>query len=197
MGAKKKFTKKSRRNIVFGIIALTVFVSLGFIFSGSKKKAPDPANLSQENAVKYMASNKFASLPEKQKELFIKKLRDKSNDAPPHKVFASLSQEERKALHKNMGKLMHRKMKERIKKFFAMTPEEQDAFLDQEIERMRERHEKERESGDGGRPQGPPPDGGDHASRMQGMLENTDSTSRAQMHEFHRRLHERAQSRSN
>lgn len=195
MDKKKTPGNKFRRNILLGIIMLFFIISLGVLFSPSEEdKAPDPEKMPQTDAVKYLASNEFASLPEKEQEIYMEKLREKSPESPPHKLFVALNKEERAAVRKNTRKLMHKKMRERIKKFFGMTPEEQDAFLDQEIEKMRERREQARAAGNNGRPGGPPPPGdGNHAARMQGMLENTDSTSRAQMHEFHRRMHERMQ----
>jgi hypothetical protein len=195
MYRKKMPEKKSKKKIVIGVIALLTILSIGLFWGRSEKKAPDPQKMQAVEAVKYMASAEFATLPESQKEIFVEKMRENHKEGPPpREMFSGLNENERKALHKNMGKVMHKKMRERVKKFFEMSPEEQDDFLDQEVEKMKKRHERDKAEGRNGPPPGGAP-GGD-PGRMQNMLENTDSTSRAQMHEFHNRLHERMKNSS-
>jgi septal ring factor EnvC (AmiA/AmiB activator) len=89
-------------------------------------------------------------------------------------------------------------MKEHMNKFFQMSQEEQNKFLDnmiaqhERMRKMREAREAQRAqngSNNNRRQDGPPR--GNHKAMLQGMLENTDSTSRAQMAEFHRRMEAR------
>ncbi|MDD5697842.1 MAG: hypothetical protein PHH77_04430 [Victivallaceae bacterium] len=184
-----KMDRKMKIILVSGI----AFAFLTWLVAGISalipRQAPDPAKLGPSERITYMASKEFARLPEKEKVSYLAKVRRSRSN------FRNLTPVERQAVFKNTRKIMHRRMKERMDKFFKMNKEEQNKFLDELIARI-ERHRAEREArnaqnGNSGRRGGGGGPGGNHAARMQAMLESTDSTSRAQMTEFHKLLQAR------
>lgn len=84
-----------------------------------------------------------------------------------------------------------------------MNEEEQNKVLDKMIaqhDRMRKMHEareaqRAKNGNKNNRPDGPPH--GNFKAMLQGILENTDSTTRAQMTEFHRRMEARRKATQN
>ena len=189
-----KLNRKNKILVTAGIAALLIFplYELCFMLFHTHAPVPDPGGMTQKDAVKYMASKEFASLPESEQESYMKSLR-KDKNGPPVPFNNDLSQEERAAVFKNTRKLMQKEMKERMKSFFAMDKAAQDKFLDNMVKEMEER----RKSGTAGGPGGGPPPGGPGAAggpskaMIQNMLENTDSTTRAQMMEFRTRMEQR------
>jgi len=161
------------------IIAFVVISLIAALFHRSPT-APDPAEMTKLSAIKYMATKEFAALPDSEKELYFEKIAPQPGKGPPPGM-EQLTDDERKALHRNMRKVMHAHMKKRLQKFFSSSKEEQDQMLDDMIAERKE-HEKNRAS------DGAPPPGEDPAKQMKDMLENTDSTTRAQMHEMHERM---------
>ncbi len=183
----KKISRKNKIILVVGIASLLVFplYELCFLLFHAHAPAPDPGKMNQKEAVKYLASKQFAALPESEQESYMKSLR-KDKDGPPVPLSNDLSQEERAAVFKNTRKLMQKEMKERMKTFFAMSKEEQNKFLDKMVKEM----EVRRQNGMAPPPGGP---GGPGKAMIQNMLENTDSTTRAQMMEFRKRMEQRMQ----
>ena len=183
--------KKNKIIIISGISVVSVSLLAVIISAFNTPEAPDPKELGPTVKVKYMASKEFARLPETEKEKYISKA-----GRPKREVFKNLSSEERKAVFKNTGKVMRKQMKERMNKFFKMNKEEQNKLLDNMIARWDKRRKQmearraQSGSSSNNNRQGRPPRGNRQAM-MQGFLENTDSTSRAQMHEFFKRLQER------
>ncbi len=186
-----KLNKKNKIIVIAGITALLLFPLYGlcFLLLHTHAPVPDPGRMTQKDAVKYLASKEFAALPESDQERYMKSLR-KDKTGPPVPFANDLSQEERAAVFKNTRKLMQKEMKERMKSFFAMDKAAQDKFLDNMIKEMEERRKSGTAGGPGG---GPPPggQGGPSKAMIQHMLENTDSTSRAQMTEFMKRMEQR------
>ncbi len=183
----RKQLKKHKYKLIIGLLILTAVTASGIVLLYPEPKAPDPKKMKPEAAFKYMASKEFSALSDKEKERYFKMMRPKRGSKPPKRMKRpNLTEEERQRLHKNMHKLMRKEMKKRMQEFFAMSKEDQEKFLDKMANDMKER----RKNGEG------PPGGGGRrgapsGGRMQGMLENTDSTTRAQMHEFHKRLHQK------
>ena len=178
--------EKKRKLIIFMSVGFTLTVA-GILWWHSNletQRVPDPKSMTPVQAVKFMATEQFADLSDEQKSRYLKGMHNKEK-RPPMEVMNKLTDEERKAIRKNVGRQMHREMKERIKKFFRMTKDEQDKFLDKMIKEMEEHRAAGRSRSGGDRP-GPP-----SSAMMQAMLENTDSSSRAMMHEFHKRMHDR------
>ena len=103
-----------------------------------------------------------------------------------------------------MRKVWQKRMKERVNKFFQMSPKEQNKYLDERIAR-RDRWRKAREArrraqGDNNNNRSRNNSNSNNSdsnrrrnrsARRQGFLENTDSTTRAQMMEIHRRMRKR------
>ena len=189
-----KLNRKNKILVTAGIAALLIFplYELCFMLFRTHAPVPDPGGMTQKDAVKYMASKEFASLPESEQERYMKSLR-KDKNGPPVPFNNDLSQEERAAVFKNTRKLMQKEMQERMKSFFAMDKAAQDKFLDNMVKEMEERRKSGTAGGPGG---GPPPGGpggagGPGKAMIQNMLENTDSTTRAQMMEFRTRMEQR------
>ena len=157
-----------------------------------RQHAPDPKTISTRAAVKYLASKEFAALPEKEQRSYFDRMRANGGKGPPPFAEQKLTREEMAAVHKNTRKFMQQEMKERMTKFFTLSQEEKNQFLDNMIKEMQNRRKQDQAAGrTGGGPGGP--DDGNRQAGMQGMLENTDSNTRAQMHEFMTQLHAREQ----
>lgn len=187
--------KKRKISIIAGssLVALLLAAGMGYLLT--RPHAPDPAKIPAKDAVKYLASKQFASLSEKEQEDYFNKLRNGKGDNPGMFFSKDLSQAERAAMFKNTRKLMFKEMKQRMNKFFAMSKEDQDKELDKMI---KDREDRMKAGGfAGGRPggNGPPPGGPPSKAMMQNMLENSDSTSRAQMSEFFKRMEQRTRER--
>ncbi len=183
--------KKNKIIIISGSSIAAISLLATIISAFNTPEAPNPKELGPTTKVKYMASKEFSRLPEAEKEKYISKV-----GRPRRESFQNLSNKERQAVFRNTRKVMHKKMKERINKFFKMSAEEQNKVLDDMIARWDKRRKEmeARRAANGGnnnknREGGPPR--GNRQAMMQGMLENTDSTTRAQMDAFFKRLHER------
>ena len=187
----KEMDKKNKIIIISGISVASIALLATIISAFYTPEAPDPKELGPRTKVTYMASKQFARLPEAEKTKYIQKM-----GRPSRQTFSKLSSEERKAVFKNTRKVMHKQMKKRMNKFFKMSKEEQDKFLDNMIarwdKRRKEMEARRRANGNSNnnrRGGGPPR--GNRQAMMQGIFEKTDSTTRAQMHEFFKRLRER------
>ena len=192
-----KMDKKMKALLTTGISFVSIVLLVTIASAFSTPEAPDPKQLSPRKKVAYMASKQFARLPEKQKMQYMKKV------GHSRRMFRNLNQKERQAVFKNTRKIMHKRMKEHINKFFQMNEEEQNKVLDKMIaqhDRMRKMHEareaqRAKNGNKNNRPDGPPR--GNFKAMLQGILENTDSTTRAQMTEFHRRMEARRKATQN
>lgn len=197
-----KTNKRNKSILIAGIAAACLALAASIVSALIPRKAPDPEELGPEKKVSYLATREFARLPEKEKEKYL----SQAGVRPSPQAFRTLSEPERQAVFKNTRKVMHKMMKERITKFFKMSKEEQNKQLDAMIaewdkrrQEMEARRAAENNAGNNGgnnrnpntgdNRQGPPR--GNFRAMMQAILENTDSTSRAQMAEFFRRLQER------
>jgi isopenicillin N synthase-like dioxygenase len=143
-----------------------------------------------------MASKEFASLPEEEKVNYIKKT------GRSRRAYRQLSQPEREAVSKNTTairrKIRMKEMKERANKFFKMSTEEQNKYLD-EMNARRDRWRRAREAREANRAQASGGSnrnsatasnnqrrGGNRNARRQGFLEGMDSATRAQWTEIRR-----------
>ena len=124
-----KLNRKKKILVTAGIAALLIFplYELCFMLFHTHAPVPDPGGMTQKDAVKYMASKEFASLPESEQERYMKSLR-KDKNGPPVPFNNDLSQEERAAVFKNTRKLMQKEMQERMKSFFAMDKARRTSF---------------------------------------------------------------------
>ncbi len=171
--------KKNKIILICGTSVVSITLLATIISAFYTPKAPDPTQLGAKKKITYMASKQFARLPEAEKKKYVSKV-----GRPKLK---NLTSNERAAVFKNIRKVMLKKMKERINKFSQMSQEEKNNFLDQMVARRNAmRAQNGRGKNNGG------PGGGNRSAMMQGMLENMDSTTRAQMSEMRKLIQERS-----
>ncbi len=140
-----------------------------------------------------MASREFSNLPEQEKVKYVKSV------GRSRRAYRQLSSTERKAVSKNTGtirrKLIIKQMKKHVTKFFAMSKEEQNKYLDK-MNAMRDKWRKVREARRANNNTSSNNNtnnrhGGNRNAWRQGFLEGMDSTTRAQFAEIRRRARER------
>ncbi len=149
---------------------------------------PPSPNSNPKDVVKYIASPAFAKMPRKSQEIYLDSFQKKNGDVRKLLSDKNLSMAERRNLRRNTMALHHLEMKQRMAKLFSASKEEREKMLDEMAKEMEKRRQQDMASGRGpGGGRGGPPD----SSRMQAMLENSDSTSRAQMHEVMKIMHQR------
>lgn len=183
------------KNIVIVLVVAAIFlICWQFFHFCFRKNAPDPFKMTDEQAIKYVISKEFTKLPDAEKIKYMDKMRVKRGDVqgPPPQI-ANLDQAERQTMMKNMRPVMEKKMKEDMKRFFAMSKAEQEAELDRRIEEMEARRKNDNVGGppSGGRPGGSGGPGRD----LRGMFEGSDSTTRAQMSKMMKMMRERMQTK--
>ena len=188
--------KKNKIILGSGISVTTLTLLATAISALFPAKAPDPKKLDSRTKVVYMASKEFASLPEDEKVNYIKKT------GRSRRAYRQLSQPEREAVSQNTTairrKIRMKEMKERASKFFKMSTEEQNKYLDQMNARM-DRWRKAREAREANRTQASGSSnrnsstasnnqrrGGNRNARRQSFLEGMDATTRAQLMEIRR-----------
>jgi len=182
--------KKNKIILISGISVASVTLLATIVSAFFTPEAPDPKKLGPVRKVSYMASKQFANLPEQEKIKYVKSVK-RSRSA-----YRQLSSTERKEVFKNTRKIKMKQMKERVNKFFAMSKEEQNKYLDERIARMekwrkaREARRAQQKSGTKNASTNKGRRGNRNAWR-QGFMEGMDSTTRAQMMEIRRRMKER------
>ncbi|MDD5598476.1 MAG: hypothetical protein PHV82_11065 [Victivallaceae bacterium] len=193
---------KKNKIILGSGISFASFTILAAIVSAFiPRTAPDPKKLDARTKLAYMATKQFAALPEAEKVKYVKSV------GRSRRAYRQLSPAEREKVAQNTRKVRFMEMKERTQKFFKMSREEQNKYLDEMIARQEQR----RQTREAGRPRNDNSNSADtnnrrntsasntgrrnvnRNARRQGMLEGVDSTTRAQMSEFFRRLRERRQ----
>lgn len=197
---------KKQKTIATGIISAIVILAGIGIYAASGSSAPDPEKLSDTDAIKYAASKDFASLPQKEKMEYARRMHEKmkASGGNPWRMMRdkSLSDADRKQLRANMRALMPAMMRERAKKFMAMSKEERDKEYDRIANEI-----KKRIAANGGRrrPQGNngsnntnnnnnrKRDGSRFQEFMKRRLEGTDSDTRAMMAEMRKEIRKRMQ----
>jgi len=203
--------KKNKIILGTGISVTSITLLASAVSAFFPNKAPDPQKLDSRTKVVYMASKEFASLPEEEKINYIKKTGRSRRSA-----YRQLSRPEREAVAKNTTvitrKIRMKQMKERANKFFKMSTEEQNKYLD-EMNARRDRWIKAREARNANRTRAANNSNNRGSrstasnnnnrnssnrsarrnARRQGFLEGMDSTTRAQWMEIRRRARERRQ----
>jgi hypothetical protein len=178
-------TDRKKKNYMPMIISASVYaLGITTLCALYEPALPVAEKMKKAEIIDFVASKRFAKLPVEQQEEYVKYLRPEGGVRRP-RVSRNINSAKREAVHRNMRKVMQKRMRERVKKFSMMTREEQDQFLDKLAQEMKKRRPPS-ESGNGSGPR--PPRG-----NPQAMFESTDSTTRAQMHEMHERLRERLQ----
>lgn len=167
---------------------------------------PDPVTAPTDSVRKFMASKAFASLDEPAREAFVAKVRELPEERR-REVFSreGLSEDEQRALRRNLRGTGRVRMVGDVKKFFELSPDEQVAQLDQRIDEMQTRRQawEQRRTAS---PNTARPEGAERrrrqpsADRMQTWMERRLSEhpplERAMFQEYFRRLRARRQQRS-
>ena len=193
----KEMDKKNKIIMISGISMASVTLLATIVSAFFTPKAPDPKKLGPIKKVSYMASKQFANLPEQEKIKYVKSV-GRSRSA-----YRQLSSTERTALSKNTRKIRMKQMKEHVNKFFKMSEEEQNKYMDKRIA-QRDKWRKAREarraqSNSNTRTTSTSSTttnttrrrGGNRNAWRQGFMEGVDSTTRAQMTEMRRLMRER------
>lgn len=195
-----KTTSHKRKTIIWiGISVLLVSTIIMAVIMLWPEPMP-PLDAPREQLVKFTASNRFAKLPDEQKQPYIdafqKWTREERHEAVEK---ADLSDEQRgKAFGNTFGKMMG----QRIDGYFAITdPKEQKAYLDKMIDegearmaQSRKAEAQQPKTADGSTPERRGPGFGD-PSRMKGMLENFPPDQRAKMAAFFAAMQDRRKER--
>jgi|GEM_PF-1447076 len=201
---KKNWSKKKKLTVLISLLLVMALIGT-VVWWLLRPHAPDPTKLTTEKAVKYMASKEFARLSESDKEDYMRKLRSVNGDQNRELFRQNLSPDERRAVMRNTRAMMQKAMRDHMRKFFAMSKEDQMKAINEELDRRAAERASRQQSGQG-RPggQGGPgqgggrgPGGGDRTAFMRQMLEGTDSTTRAQMAVHRQMMREAAQQRQN
>jgi hypothetical protein len=102
---------------------------------------PDASQQSQEEVVKFVASEQFASLSADQQQPYFDRMRELRREGDGRRGFRdlNLSEDEQQRLRQNMRASFERRMDETIDEFFALAPEQRDAYLDTQIDDMQKR----------------------------------------------------------
>jgi hypothetical protein len=200
----KNIWKENKTAVI--VTGSILFVAVGAVLAislGSKVTPPDPKK-EPKKTIKFLASKDFSSMPMEDKQEYMRKMRESGD----RRMFrnSQLTQEERTQLHQNMRPVFRTMMKERMKKFFAMSKEEQNKELDKAIARMKERQAQREARRRTNTQSGTSTNsnsnnnnnrrrwgGGNVASRMKNRYENTDPATRAQMIEYRKAIRDRMQ----
>lgn len=207
-----KMDKKNKIILGSGISFASLTILATIVSAFIPRKAPDPKTFDTRTKVAYMATKQFAALPEAEK---VKYVRSVGNSRG---AYRQLSSTEREKVEQNTRKVRFMEIKERNKKFFQMSYADQTKYLDQMIaQQERWRQAGEARGGQGGSGSNSnardnsnnnnrrnaaassgnsnqqPSGGNRRAARQQARYEGMDSTTRAEMSEFFRRLRERRQ----
>jgi isopenicillin N synthase-like dioxygenase len=186
-----KFSELDKKNkviLISGISVTSVTLLATIVSAFFTPKAPDPKKFDSRTKVAYMASKQFASLPEQEKIKYVKSV-GRSRSA-----YRQLSRTERSALSKNTRKIRMKQMKEHVNKFFKMSEEEQNKYLDKRIaqrDKWRKAREARRANRSNTRTTTNNRRSGNRNAWRQGFMEGVDSTTRAQMTELRRLMRER------
>ena len=103
---------------------------------------PDPATRSPEQITQYMASEEFGKLDTATKQRYFETLRQTSNRRRRRMPTTRLSDQERRRLRENLRPLFLKRMQERIDSYFDLPPEKRTEYLDEIIDRMRNRMDR-------------------------------------------------------
>ena len=182
--------KKNKIILISGISVVSLTLLATIISVLNPEKAPDPQELGSRKKISYMASKQFTRLPEKEKTTYVKKLGRSSM-----KEYRKLDPKERNIVIQNTMKIRMKIFKTRLNKFFAMSKEEQDKHLDEQIAKWsknRKRWSQNRKKSDNKKSNKKRSNVNMNAIK-QTFLEGTDSTTRAQMMEYFRRMKARSQ----
>ncbi|MHC4563164.1 MAG: hypothetical protein ACYS8X_10385 [Planctomycetota bacterium] len=121
-----------------------------------KSAAPSAPGLDEpQEVITYLASEKFEAMGQAKKEAYYRKLAEAPDDSlrealwGQREAMESLDEEQRARLRQHVGSMMQIRMETQLDRYFAMTPEEKKAYLDERIDRW-SGHRRERGAGRSG-----------------------------------------------
>ncbi len=183
------------------VAAAVAAVAIGILHTQpAPKPTVDVAHLSPEQILDRMKSGEIQELPQEDRRAAVRTLTE------DHETFRELMQDEalgddeRERIRETMRETFRAEQEARVKEYFALPPEERDAYLDQVVDEMAERFQswqRERREGPpggeegnrGGERRGPTLD------RMKERIESSDPAERAQQAEFRRVMREKMAAR--
>ena len=183
-------------------VAVIAYGTYFFFFKPSLKDAP-PVKSDKKQIAGYLASDKFGQLSMDDKKTYVKQL----SDGQPWQVMRApdIPKDEQAKLRENIEPVFQEMQKERMDKFFKMSPEEQQKELEKIVAQMKERRAAQQAQGGGqggqGGPggqggQGGPPGGGggrNSPQRQMARYETTSPVTRAQQVEFRKMMQQQMQ----
>ena len=179
-------------------VAVIAYGTYFLFFKPSLKDAP-PVKSDKKQIAGYLASDKFGQLSMDDKKTYVKQL----SDGQPWQVMRApdIPKDEQAKLRENIEPVFQEMQKERMDKFFKMSPEEQQKELEKIVEQMKERRAAQQAQGGrpggqgGGQQGGPPPGGGGRNSpqRQMARYETTSPVTRAQQVAFRQMVQQQMQ----
>ncbi len=182
-------------------VAVIAYGTYFLFFKPSLKDAP-PVKSDKKQIAGYLASDKFSQLSMDDKKTYVGQL----SDGQPWQVMRApdIPKDEQAKLRENIEPVFQEMQKERMDKFFKMSPEEQQKELEKIVAQMKERRAAQQaQGGQGGRPGGqgggqqggPPPGGGGRNSpqRQMARYETTSPVTRAQQVVFRQMMQQQMQ----
>lgn len=169
---------------------------------------PEPPTDDPKQLVEIMASKQFASLNDQQKQAYMQKLAGEGSPRQAFRAARELPDEQRQQFRENVGSMMRQQFEQRIDAYFALAPEQRDAYLDEQIDQMQahrqqrqaRRAEQTTSSGETGsdaqrRPRRDGPRRGFTPDRMKRRIEHSDPERRAKFMEYMKAMRERMEAR--
>lgn len=199
-------TSENKKNVVkiclvAGSVVFVITAIASLVAWGRPVAAPEKKVLKEMDPVartRYLASDDFARLDDKQKSQVMKDMRSGHSFRRSMGAMRNLSKGERGKIFKNTRQIRKEMMKKRLDSFFAMSQEDRNKEMDKWIDRMEQfRAARGRNSSGGGssnRRRGRRSQAG-LGRRMSRHLEETDSDTRARMSEFFKQMRARREQR--
>ncbi len=196
---------KSKKKMIIwtcSSIAAAAVIAAGtyyLFFKPSLKDAPS-AKSDKKQITGYLASDKFGQLSMDDKKTYVKQL----SEGNPWQVMRApdIPKDEQAKLRENIQPVFQEMEKERLDKFFKMSPEDQQKELEKIVEQMKQRRAAQQAQGAQGGAQaprpggqgGPPPGGGrNSAQRQMARYETTSPVTRAQQVEMRKMIQQQMQ----
>ena len=191
--------------------AVMTYGTYFLFFKPSLKDAP-PVKSDKKQIAGYLASDKFSQLSMDDKKTYVGQL----SDGQPWQVMRApdIPKDEQAKLRENIEPVFQEMQKERMDKFFKMSPEDQQKDIEKTVEQMKQRRAAQQAQGGqggqggrpggqpggqgGGQPQGPPPGGGggggrNSPQRQMARYETTSPVTRAQQVEYRKMVQQQMQ----
>ena len=194
------------KKLLTAVAAVAAATVIWLMMSGSGVSGPDPVTAPTEDVRKFIASKAFGGQDEAVRAEYMAKIRELP-DERRREVFSreGLSEEESRAVRRNLRGTRRTGMLEEATKFFELSPEEQVAHLDKRIdetaarrkawEERRAASQNTERTGNEGR-RGRRPRSADQMQKwMERRLSQHTPRERAVFHEYFRRLRERRRQR--